>query len=81
MNLEVCLSTSALLELRKYAQAYESNYMTEQLGKLVMAISKYTINTRKDEGIVSRQPVRELGKHGDTSKIMISLLPVSGRWL
>eukprot|EP00438_Fugacium_kawagutii_P030048 Skav201344 [mRNA] locus=scaffold1389:424118:437038:+ [translate_table: standard] len=65
---------------RKYAQAYESNYMTEQLGKLVMAISKYTINVRKDEGIVSRQPVREhLGAHDDTGKIMISFLTACHR--
>ena len=39
---------------RKYAQAYESNYMTEQLGKLVMIISKQVMATRKAEGAIAR---------------------------
>lgn len=39
---------------RKYAQAYESNYMTEQLGKLVMSISKHVSNMRKAEGVVAK---------------------------
>lgn len=39
---------------RKYAQAYESNYMTEQLGKLIMSISKHVSSMRKAEGAVAK---------------------------
>lgn len=42
---------------RKYAQAYESTYMTEQLGKLVMNISKHVSSMRKAEGAVTKHLV------------------------
>ncbi|CAK9005778.1 unnamed protein product [Durusdinium trenchii] len=39
---------------RKYAQAYESNYMTEQLGKIVLSITKHVQNLRKAETVQDR---------------------------
>ena len=51
LQMESCLAP------RKYAQAYESNYMTEQLGKLIMSISKHVSSMRKAEGAVAKHLV------------------------